>query len=146
MRNKYLSWIRIAVEVLVLSLVVLIAVPQAQTTLNRAFGWATTGRMTFSGTAPTISSGFGTSPTIQANGTTAFRVIVGTGSSTTGVIGMPTATNAWICSVLSIGNGAYTRMTTSTQTTVTVANFGTATGTQVVWVAGDLLTFQCSAY
>jgi hypothetical protein len=55
-----------------------------------------------SSTAPTISSGFGTSPSIvSANSTASFRVNVGTGGvATSGVVGLPTAAgNGWSCTV-----------------------------------------------
>jgi hypothetical protein len=48
-----------------------------------------------SATAPTVTSGLATSPTVSANGTAAFTVTVGaTGSASTAeVLGMPTAAN-----------------------------------------------------
>jgi len=113
--------------------------------------FAITGTMTLGGafvtyvspTAPTISSGFGTSPSIQSsNGTSSFRVNVGTGGvATSGVIGMPAATTGWNCQVTDSGPGAIvaTRETASTTTTVTV-------GAASAWAASDILIFNCSGF
>lgn len=106
-----------------------------------------------SNAAPTISSGFGTSPSISANnGTAAFRVNVGTGgTATSGVIGMPTATTGWNCNVDNFtAAGAHvaynTRQTASTTTSVTVENQTTSTGAAVAWAASNILQLSCFAY
>lgn len=103
-----------------------------------------------SGNAPTISSGFGTSPSVTtSNGTIAFTINVGTGgTATNGVIGLPTAANGWACS----GDDLTTQSTTvfvlkqiaSSTTTATIANYNTA-GAQAAWVASDILSIQCRA-
>lgn len=106
-----------------------------------------------SSTAPTISSGFGSSPSVTANnGTAAFRINVGTGASaTSGVIGMPTAAAGWNCAVNDLtaaaAHVAYnTRQTTSTVSSVTVENQTTSTGAAIAWAASDILTLQCAAF
>jgi hypothetical protein len=106
-----------------------------------------------SATAPTIASGFGTSPTIpNNNGTVAFTVNVGTGgSATSGVITMPAAPTGWNCSVNDItaaaAHVAYnTRQTASTVTSVTVENQTTSTGAAVAWAASDILRMACSPF
>jgi hypothetical protein len=93
-------------------------------------------------TAPTISSGFGTTPSIASNnGTFTFRVNVGSGATaTSGVIGLPTATTGWNCVVQDSTTAAKeTRVTASTTASVTV----TAAS---AWGANDILIFICMAY
>lgn len=107
-----------------------------------------------SATAPTISSGFGSSPSIPANnGTAAFTVNVGTGgAASSGVIGMPTATTGWSCNVTNQTAVAANRgdqrtvQTASTATTITVQNQTISTGAALVWTASDVLVVQCRAY
>lgn len=125
----------------------------AQTTFQRAIAWAATGKLVYSDTAPTIASGFGTSPSITAsNGTSAILINVGTGgSATSGVLTMPAASTGWVCTVNDItaaaAHVAYnTRQTASTTTSVTVENQTTSTGAAVAWAASDILRLSCSAY
>lgn len=107
-----------------------------------------------SATAPTISSGFGTTPSIAANnGTPAFTVNVGTGgTASSGVIGMPTATTGWNCSVTNrtavAANRAnqWTVQTATTTTSVTVQNQTISTGAALAWTASDVLALICFAY
>jgi hypothetical protein len=106
-----------------------------------------------SGTAPTISSGFGTSPSVVANnGTAAFEINVGTGgSATSGVIGMPTATTGWICSTNNLTAAASnradnTRQTAYSTTSVTIVNETTSTGAAVGWTASDKVYLSCFAF
>lgn len=125
----------------------------AQTTFFRSIGWASTGHLVFSDTAPTIASGFGTSPSVTAsNGATVILVNVGTGgSATSGVLTMPAATAGWACHVNDItaaaGHVAYnTRQTASTTTSVTIENQTTSTGAAVAWAASDVVRLICAAY
>lgn len=105
-------------------------------------------KLAIQNTAPTISSGFGTSPSIaSSNGTAAFTVNVGTGGvATSGVIGLPTATNGWVCRCDDITTASatvfLTKQTASATTTCTVGNFNTA-GAAAAWVASDIL--HCTA-
>lgn len=95
-----------------------------------------------SSTAPTISSGFGTSPSIiSSNGNCTFRVGVGTGGvATSGVISVPAATTGWNCSVWDLTNlNTGTRQTASTTTTITVT-------TNAAWTASDTLVYVCKAF
>lgn len=101
-------------------------------------------------TAPTISSGFGTSPTVVSpNGTATFRINVGTGgTATAGVIGLPTAATNWNCSVGNLTAHAGHRaddtvMTASTSTTVTIENQTKTTGAAVAWTASDIVVLLC---
>lgn len=117
-------------------------------------GTVTLDQLAFSATAPTISSGFGTSPSVSAeNGTIAFRVDVGTGgAATSGVIGLPTATTGWNCWVDDLTAQAAndgderTVQTASSTTTATVENQTVSTGAAVAWSASDVLLVSCFAY
>ena len=108
-------------------------------------------QLLISGTAPTISSGFGTSPSVSANnGTAAFRVNVGTGgTASSGVIGMPTAASGWNCFCTDITTNSATvsqcKQTASSTTTATVGNF-TDLAVAAAWAASDVLSVSCYAY
>lgn len=109
------------------------------------------GVMLVSATAPTISSGFGTSPSVSANnGTAAFRVNVGTGgTASSGVIGLPTASTGWNCTCADITSQSSTvylcKQTAGATTTATIGNFDAA-GAAAAWVASDILAVSCFAY
>lgn len=92
-------------------------------------------------TTPTISSGFGTSPSVTtSSNSNAFLVNVGTGGvATSGVIGVPNATNGWSCAVTDRTTNVGTRQTASTISSITV----TAAS---AWTASDILQFTCLAY
>jgi hypothetical protein len=98
---------------------------------------------------PTISSGFGTGASVSLNnGTWSFRINVGTGgTATSGVIGLPAATNGWNCKaddITTLSTTVFeTRQTGSSTTTATLGNFSTA-GTAGAWVANDILAVQCA--
>lgn len=111
----------------------------------------TNGRAVFSGVAPTISSGFGGTPSIVAvNGTGAFTVNVGTGgSASSGVIGMPTATTGWSCAVAPNGAPQAAAVTYSTPTStssITLTNYTLTTGIALGWTASEVLQVSCWAY
>jgi hypothetical protein len=101
--------------------------------------------MLYSRTAPTISSGFGTSPSIlSSNGTATFRVNVGTGGvATTGVIAMPSASTGWNCQVSDLTTHSnFPQETASTTNSVTFGGFNSA-GAATAWAASDTLTANC---
>lgn len=107
----------------------------------------------FSASAPSISSGFGTSPAILSNnGTATFRVDVGTGgTASSGVIAMPTSAAGWNCNVSefnpnSIALLSTTVITASSSTTVTIQNDLLSTGAATAWQASQVIIFICSAY
>lgn len=109
-------------------------------------------RLLMSMTAPTISSGFGTSPTITANGATTFRINVGTGGTANGgVLTMPTATTGWNCQ-FSVLNPTSTNIlaenvqTASTTTSVTISNELISTGSATAWPASTIIIAMCFAY
>ncbi len=106
------------------------------------------GTVTFSATAPTIGSGFGTNPAIVAGGAVGFEVNVGTGgSATSGVIGLPTATTGWVCNCADITTpgATITRMTANSVSSCTVTNVTMATGSSVAWTDSDKLWCTATA-
>lgn len=116
-------------------------------------GHTTAGILADSSAAPTISSGFGTSPSIVANGAIAGTINVGTGGvATGGVLTMPAATTGWVCNISNrtalAANRAdqRTTQTATTTTTVTIQNQTISTGAALAWTASDVLTYQCRAY
>lgn len=107
--------------------------------------------LAFSPTAPTISSGFGTSPSVSSNnGTVAFRINVGTGgAATSGVIGLPTATTGWNCFCNDITTTSATvflcKQTASETNSATIGNFNTSAAA-AAWTASDILSVNCVAF
>lgn len=109
--------------------------------------------LTFSTTAPTISSGCGTgSPSISApNGTAAFRITIGTGSGNTCVLAMPTAATAWNCVAFhavgaNIGTAnASVIQTANTTSQVTLTNYSDIAGA-ATWVTGDIIGVNCTGF
>lgn len=105
-------------------------------------------------TAPTINSGFGTSPSIIQNGTAAFTVTVGSAPGNGGVITVPSGNignTGWNCIVnnqtAALGNRAdNTRQTNSTTIAITVQNQTTSTGAALNFTAADKITFNCAEY
>jgi hypothetical protein len=124
--------------------------------------WSATARVTnlnlganlaLSATAPTISSGFGTTPSVTSGTSAAFRVDVGTGgSATAGVIALPTAATGWNCFVENLTATAANAMdqrtvqTASTTATATIENQTVSTGAALAWSASDILAVSCVAY
>jgi len=112
------------------------------------------GKVLMVATAPTIASGFGTSPSIVAsNGTAAFTINVGTGgTASAGVITMPAATTGWICQIQNLTAQAANRasvrtcQTASSTTSITVQNQDVATGAATAWAASDVLSITAVAY
>ena len=102
-----------------------------------------------SATAPTIASGFGTSPSIvNSNGTASFSVNVGTGgTASSGVITMPAASTNWNCSVVNplSGAGAFTQQSAHSSTSVTLTNYTIATDVALAWTASYVIELNCSA-
>lgn len=109
------------------------------------------GNIVDSSTAPTISSGFGTSPSITTNnGAMAFRINVGTGgTANSGVIGLPASATGWNCDCENITTTSTTvarckQTGAGTTTTVPIGNFN-ATPAAAAWVASDILIVKCRA-
>lgn len=99
---------------------------------------------------PTISSGFGTTPSIVAqDGSKTFQVNVGTGGTATGgVIALNAAPTGWNCHV--DYNGSSVNMNTysvpTSATTVTLTNQTSSTGVAVAWAASKILNVMCVPY
>lgn len=92
--------------------------------------------------APTISSGFGTSPSIASGqNPCTFRVNVGTGGvATSGVISFTQAApTGWNCTVQDATTNDATRQTAFSTTTATVT-------AAVAWTASDILIFHCDPF
>ena len=107
----------------------------------------TTTNLLLNTTAPTIVSGFGTTPFIVSNnGTAAFTVNVGSGgTASTGTIGLPTAANGWVvhCDDTVVSTTSLiTRQTASTTTSASLTNY--AGGTAHAWATNDVL--YCIAF
>ena len=104
----------------------------------------------FSATAPTISSGFGSSPSIPTqNGTAAFTINVGAGgTASSGVIALPTAANGWNCFANDLSTTSstvfMTKQTASSATTATIGNFNSL-GAAAAWAVSDILSVSCFA-
>src|ERR1035437_9190810 len=104
-----------------------------------------------SATAPTVSSGFGTSPTIpNNNGTAAFTVNVGTGgTASSGVITLPAASVGWACHVTPNGAphaAAEVFSAPTSSTSITITNYTASSGIALAWPASTVLQVLCTAY
>ena len=99
-------------------------------------------------TLPTISSGFGTSPTILANSTFCFKIVVGTGGAASGTITLPTAPNGWLAFAADVTSGStlFLQLTGSTATSVTFTSYSVTTGSAANMSAGDVVLVNCIAY
>jgi hypothetical protein len=99
-------------------------------------------------TLPTISSGFGTSPTITASSTFAFKVVVGSGGAASGVITLPTAPNGWLgfAADVTSGTALFLQLTGSTATSLTFTSYSITTGLAANMTAGDVILVNAIAY
>ena len=99
-------------------------------------------------TLPTVSSGFGTSPTVLANNTFCFKVTVGTGGAANGTISLPTAPNGWLAFAADVTSGSslILQLTGSTATSVTFTSYSVTTGAAANMSAGDVVLINCIAY
>jgi hypothetical protein len=105
-----------------------------------------------SSSSPTISSGFGTSPSIpNVNGSCSFTLNVGTGgTASSGVIAMnATATTGWNCDVHPNGApqaAAVTYSAPTSTTSVTLTNYTQSTGVALAWTASLVFNISCFGY
>jgi len=99
-------------------------------------------------TLPTISSGFGTSPTISAVNTFVFKIVVGTGGAANGTITLPAAQNGWLAFAADVTSGStlFLQLTGSTTTSVTFTSFSVTTGAAANMSASDVILVNCIAY
>ena len=106
------------------------------------------GNLVMSSTAPTIASGFGTSPTITGVNTAAFKVVIGTGGAAGGTITLPAAANGWVVQAFDVtaGTTLFLQQTGSTTTSFTVTSFSITTGLAANMTAGDVILFMAMAY
>jgi hypothetical protein len=106
------------------------------------------------GSATTIASGFGTSPSlVTSNGTAAFALTIGAGgTASSGVISLPPAPNGWKLGVENVtathANRADQRTVqwASTTTSATLQNQTVSTGAALAWNAADVLLISALAY
>jgi len=113
-------------------------------------GLALNNNLLFSSTAPTIASGFGTSPSITFNnGTAAFYVDVGSGGTAFGGdINMNVAApHYWSCAVTidndDLGTGKQTIFTSISAQILTFKNVTISTGSVAPWIANDVFLVNC---
>lgn len=100
------------------------------------------GKVLISSTAPTVTSGLGTSPVVTAPSTGAFEITVGsTGTPSTAVVlGMPTATDGWAC----VAQDTSTIVDTNHQSGYTASS---VTFTFAIAPANsDKIVFNCGAF
>jgi hypothetical protein len=107
--------------------------------------------LAWSNTAPTIASGFGTSPSVTAsNGTAAFKINVGTGGTATGgVVTMPAATTGWNCSVTPAAApqaAAIMYSVATSGTSITITNYTATTGVALAWTASTIIAVECTGF
>ena len=117
--------------------------------ISNSGGYTQNGKLLLSSIAPTIASGFGTTPSIvNSNGTASFSVNVGTGgTATSGVITLPAATTNWNCAVVNplSGAGTLTQQSAHTATSVTLTNYTISTDVAVAWTASYVIELNCVA-
>ena len=106
------------------------------------------GKLHVSATAPTIASGFGTSPTITAFNSSAFKIVVGTGGAANGVITFPAAPNGWVVYAQDVTSGTslFLQQTASTTTSATLTSFSITLGTAANMTAGDTIIVMAFPY
>jgi len=112
--------------------------------MNLITSMSLNGTPAISSTAPTISSGFNTTPTIT-NGT-AFSFAINTGATpatNTGVIGLPTATNGWSCAGQDLSDGGYVNQVASTVSSASFKYYSRTLGTAINWPASATIVFLC---
>jgi hypothetical protein len=98
--------------------------------------------------AVTISSGFGSTPSISSTSTAAFTVTIGSTPGTTGVLTMPgTVAHGWICQANDQTTNTETVGETANSTTsVTVTFYSRTTGVATAPTAADVVQFMCFGY
>lgn len=123
---------------------------KATTTVTAVTGYLINTKVAWSATAPTVSSGFCTSPSISNNnGTAAFTITIGSAcAASTGVLTMPTASVGWACHFNDVTTPASNTpyQTASTTGSVSVTNYARTTGLASNWTASEVITAECTAY
>ena len=115
---------------------------------NAASTISLNGKMIKSATNPTLGSGWGTSPSILAgNGTSNFRVNVGTGgTASAGTINFPTATAAWGCTMSYLTGGRGIPVIAAYGATFINVTNTDQNGTVLAWASGQVIFLMCEAY
>lgn len=113
--------------------------------------WGSSFKLLVSQSAPSIQTGFCTSPTLtNASGTAAFEITIGTGcAASTGTLNMPTASTGWVCHIVNYTNptgNAPAQTNTLLPSNVIFTNFSRTTGAATNWTAGDVLGFSCMPF
>jgi hypothetical protein len=91
-------------------------------------------------TAPTVSAGFGTSPTVTAGSrAVAFEISVGSSPGTTGTITLPTAATGWVCFAQNMTAAIVVRQTARSTTSATFTFASTPT-------AADKIVGHCAGF
>lgn len=124
---------------------------KATTSIISTTGYVLGSSLMASSTAPTVSSGFCTTPSVvSSNGTAAFAINTGaiTCGGSTGSLTMPTAATAWTCHFDDVTNPAsnVVRQTGGTATTVTVTNYAATTGLATNFGASTVIRASCVGY
>jgi len=120
----------------------------AQVVSNVAFNCANNllvaGNLIISSTAPTITSGFGTSPSIVATSTAAFSITIGSSPGSTGIVALPTAPHGWSITATNITSNSSLTVSCSAQsaTSVTLTSYSRTTGLAVSFNASDVIVIQ----
>ena len=105
------------------------------------------GKLHISATTPTIASGFGTTPTITAFNTSAFKVVVGTGGAANGVITFPAAPNGWIVYAQDVTTASvFLQQTASSTTSATLTSYSITTGLAANMTAADSILITAFPY
>lgn len=101
---------------------------------------------------PVIASGFGTTPVLTpVNGTSSFKVNVGTGgTATAGIVTMPAALNGvgYFCTAVNnsatIQAAAIMYVTPTSTTSITISNYTLTTGVLLAWTASTVVDVTCT--
>lgn len=107
----------------------------------------TNNNIMISQTAPTVSSGCGTSPTVTGANTAGFQVTIGTSPGSTCNMTMPTATTGWACSANDITTATeVVKQTGSTTTSASFTGYLITSGLATAFTAADKIVFNCMAF
>jgi hypothetical protein len=105
------------------------------------------GNLTISATAPTISSGFGTSPSIGSGSTAAsMDISVGSSPGSSGVISLPTAAHYWVCHGFDQTTPSILLQTAQTTGSATFTNYALGSSSTSSFTASDKIFISCMAH
>lgn len=108
--------------------------------VNSSLYSSSSGKVFISSTAPTITSGFGTSPTLGTGpASDSFDITIGSTPGTSGVIGMPTGTNNWNCHANDVTTPAeLVFMTAHSNTSMTLSFYNSSLSLTAPTAADDI--------